>query len=239
MTSKQTTTTITTATDTTLTTTNTTTTTTTDTTPTTKETNKRRSYDGYSRENLEEQVNLILRHQPKGKWRRVEKRLTKVVMTTLLQKWEWNSGEDGGGVEIAVVKHLCPWGVKDTYSKLLSADKCKERGFQPKVVQDFFHTSAAKYDKKKITITVANTGPSTAEKYYHVFCRICESDPELLPSLLRKHKDTLGANANVFSLIDHFDALQILPDKIDFIGCFLPYDPTVFAGPCESVNIHC
>ena len=127
-------------------------------------------------------------------------------MTTLLQKWEWNDGGDEVK-EIGVVKHLCPWGVKDTYSNLLTAEKCKERGFQPKVIQDYFQMpTTPKYDKKKVVITVTNTGPATAEKYYHVFCRICESGPELLPSLLRKHKDSLGANPNVFSLIDQFDA---------------------------------
>ena len=147
-----------------------------------KETNKRRSYDGYSKQNIDEQVQLINRYQPAGKWRRVELRTPKIVMTTLLQKWQWEDEE------IAVVKHLCPWGVKDTYSKLLSDDKCKEKGFQPKVIQDFFKSpTAPKYEKGKIKITVTNTGPAPSQQYYHVFCRICESDPELLPALLRKH----------------------------------------------------
>ena len=191
-----------------------------------KETNKRRSYDGYSKQNIDEQVQLINRYQPAGKWRRVELRTPKIVMTTLLQKWQLEDEE------IAVVKHLCPWGVKDTYSKLLSDDKCKEKGFQPKVVQDFFKSpTAPKYEKGKIKITVTNTGPAPSQQYYHVFCRICESDPELLPALLRKHKDSLGEKPDVFSLIDHFDSLKIPSDKIDFIGCFLPHDPSVCAGP--------
>ena len=52
-----------------------------------------------------------------------------------------------------------------------------------------------------------------------------------MPALLRKHKDSLGEKPDVFSLIDHFDSLKIPSDKIDFIGCFLPHDPSVCDGP--------
>ena len=153
-------------------------------------------------------------------------------MTTLLQKWEFE------GTEIAVIKHLCPWGVKDTYSRMLQLDKCKEKGFQPKIIQDFFKEGNPKYNKSKVKLTVTNTGPAAAREYYHVFCRTCESDPELLPALLRKHRDTLGPKANLFSLINNFDSLKISEDKIDFIGCFLPYDPVVVAGPSPRRFLH-
>ena len=189
-------------------------------------TNKRRSYDGYSIENLPAQIDLINRHPPKGQWRRAELRSTNMVMTTLLQKWEFDNHE------IAVVKHLCPWGAKDTYSSMLVKNKCKEKGFQPKVVQDYFaNPENPKYDKSKVKLSVANTGPAAPRQYYHVFCRTCETDPELMPALLRKHADTLGPKPNVFSLANNYDSLKISEDHLDFIGCFLPYDPEVLAGP--------
>ena len=58
-----------------------------------KETNKRRPYDGYSKQNIDKHVQLINRYQPDGKWRRVELRTPKIVMTTLLQKWQWEDEE--------------------------------------------------------------------------------------------------------------------------------------------------
>ena len=51
----------------------------------TKETNKRRAYDGYSKENIDKHVQLINRYQPAGKLRRVELRTPKIAMTTLVQ----------------------------------------------------------------------------------------------------------------------------------------------------------
>ena len=48
-------------------------------------TNKRRSYDGYSIENLPAQVDLINRHAPKGQWRRAE-----------LPEWGWGILTQGG-----------------------------------------------------------------------------------------------------------------------------------------------
>ena len=62
-------------------------------------------------------------------------------------------------------------------------------------------------------------------------CQICESDLELLKAMLQKHQDVVGLNPNVFSLIQNFDSLKINTDKIDFVGCFLPWNADVEAGP--------
>ena len=49
--------------------------------------------------------------------------------------------------------------------------------------------------------------------------------------MLQKHQDVFGPNSNVFTLIRNFNSLKINTDKIDFVGCFLPWDADVEAGP--------
>ena len=56
-------------------------------------------------------------YPPAGSWRRIDKSSNKVVMTFLLQNWNY-SGEN-----IGTVKHLCPWGMKETMTSLLSDKK--------------------------------------------------------------------------------------------------------------------
>ena len=59
----------------------------------------------------------------------------------------------------------------------------------------------------------------------------CESDRELLKALFKKHEEVLGSKPIVFTLIQNFDSLKISVEKLDFFGCFLPWDADVETGP--------
>ena len=119
--------------------------------------------------------------------------------------------------------------MKDTMTSLLSDKKCKNKPVLLSVIKDLIADKP--YNKDLMTISVTNTGPHAAREYYRLSCRTRESDPELLKAMLQKHQDVLGPNPNVFTLIRNFDSLKINTDKIDFVGCFLPWDADVEAGP--------
>ena len=160
---------------------------------------------------------------PAGDWHWIDKASNKVAMTYLLQNWDY-SGEILGNV-----KHICPWGMKDTMTFLLSDKKCKNKPVLPYIIKDL--TTDKPYNKDLMTISVTNTGPHAAREYYRLSCQTCESDPELLKAILQKHQDVLRPNPNIFTLIWNFDSLKVNTDKIDFVGCFLLWHTDVEAGP--------
>ena len=55
-------------------------------------TNKCHKTSGYSTEHIEKEVALMKRYPLAGDWRRIDKASNKVVMTYLLQNWDY-SGE--------------------------------------------------------------------------------------------------------------------------------------------------
>ena len=176
--------------------------------------NKCRKTSGYSTENIEKEVALMKCYLPAGDWCRIDKALNKVVMTYLLQNWDYS------GERLGTVKHICPWGMKYTMSSSLSDKKCKNKPYLPSVIKDLIADKP--YNKDLMTISITNTGPQAAREYCRLSCRTCESDPELLKAMFQKHQDVLGPNPNVFTLIRNFDTFKINTDKIDFVGCFLP-----------------
>ena len=164
---------------------------------------KHRKTSGYSKESMAKDVHSINANSVNGGWRRVEKCQQPIVMTVIEQQWVLR------GVELAVVKHLSPWGMKDTMMNLLSTEICKNFHHLPKVVKDVMKSKNITYDKSKASITVSNNGPQERRDYYRIFCRICESSKEKLPSLIKKYYDALGPKPNIVSLINNFDALKI------------------------------
>ena len=61
------------------------------------------------------------RYHPGGDWRRIGKTSNKIVMSYLLQTWNYF------GEELRTVKHLCPWEMKDIITSMLSDKKCKNK----------------------------------------------------------------------------------------------------------------
>ena len=59
--------------------------------------------------------------------------------------------------------------------------------------------------------SVTNAGPHAPREYYRLFCRIYESDPELVKALL---KLLHFLNLNELKLIENFDSLKIPVEKI-------------------------
>lgn len=83
-----------------------------------KQTNKRAPTNGFDRTTIEERLKNFNRYKPEGNWRDVEKKT--IVMTVLIQTWEHKKTG-----KTADVKQICPWGMRDRISKLLSEEKCK------------------------------------------------------------------------------------------------------------------
>ena len=68
---------------------------------------KKQIKGGHTKQNIDKHVQLINRYQPDGKWQRVELRTPKIVMTTLLQKWQW---EDEEIARVGLIFLISGWG---------------------------------------------------------------------------------------------------------------------------------
>ena len=161
-------------------------------------TNKRGTTSGYCQENIGNKIALMKRYHPGGDWRRIDKTSNKIVMSYLLQTWNYS------GEELGTVKHLYPWEMKDTITSMSSDKKCKNKlALKSRIKQKT-------KNKDLIKISVTGTGPHTPLEYCHLFCQTCESDPKLLKALVKKHEVVLGPKPIVFTLIRNFDSLKIL-----------------------------
>ena len=56
-------------------------------------------------------------YPPVGGWHWIDKTSNEIIMTFSLQTWNYF------GEELGSVKHLCPWGMKDTITSTLSDKK--------------------------------------------------------------------------------------------------------------------
>ena len=119
--------------------------------------------------------------------------------------------------------NICLWGMKYNMTSLLSDKKCKNNPVLPSIIKDLIADKL--FNKDFMAISITNTGPHAGREYYRLFCRTCESDPELLKAMLWKHQDVLGPNPDVFTLIWNFG------NTVDFVDCFLPWNANVEAGP--------
>ena len=89
-------------------------------------TNKRAPTNIFSQENMTNKLANIKKYG--AAWRRVDTK--KMVMTVLHQEFQHTSGE------ACVIKHLCPWGMREFMSKLLKDDRCKNKNVLPNKVKD-------------------------------------------------------------------------------------------------------
>ena len=145
-------------------------------------------------------------------------------MTTPIQKWVYK------GEHVGETRYITPWGMKATFGHVLSTDSCRVKQFLPPTIKA--KVGDAQYSREQMKVVIEDTGHAEPKEYYRVFCRTCASDPELLPALLKQHSEALGSSKpDVWSLIQNFDALKIPSEKINFVGCFLPWDPILEAGP--------
>ena len=140
-----------------------------------------------------------------------------------------------------MVKHsdrtVCPWEIKLVIQKLLSAEKCKRFNFMPLDVKEFIQiTTAATYDHKTMSISICNSGLQDIKEYVHLYYTHCKS--VLLPKILESHCDTLGENPTIVNLVNQWHILKLPEDKIDLVGCSLPWNSSHFAGSNARRFIH-
>ena len=62
-------------------------------------------------------------------------------------------------------------------------------------------------------------------------CNVTTVRTNLIPRLIQEFKGSLGENPSVDSLIANWDTLKISEKYLDYVGCFLPWDPKTQAGP--------
>ena len=180
---------------------------------------KRADTDGFSRGNMVERLASIKRYS--ADWRRVNKR--HVVITTLLQKFQHSSGSE------TVVQHICPWGMKNVITRLLGQPHYFNPDVLPKQLRNDHPVLMQTYKKEEWTLVIANTGAKEPTDYQRLYCNYCQT--HLIPRLIQEFKGSLGENPSVDSLIANWDALKIPEKYLDYVGCFLPWDPKTQAGP--------
>ena len=84
-----------------------------------KKTNKRAPTNGFDSTTIDDRLKNFSRFKTEGDWRHVERK--KLVMTVLIQKWTHTPIG-----KTAEMKQICPWGMREHISKLLSEEKCKK-----------------------------------------------------------------------------------------------------------------
>ena len=91
------------------------------------ETIRRAKTNGFCKETIEKRLTAFKKYSgkiPLRSWRKFS-----IVMTTIEQYWKYN--------DLAIIiSHFCPFGMKDFYSRMLSADKCKNFNVLPIQVKD-------------------------------------------------------------------------------------------------------
>ena len=190
-------------------------------------TNKHAPLNGFDSTTMEKRLASFKRYLPEGDWRRDER--LSLVMTVIVQTWQYNG-------RTFRRRTVCPWGMKLVMQKLLFAEKCKRFNFMPSDVKQFFQiTTAAAYDHKIMSISICNSGPQDIKEYVHIYCTHCKS---VLSKILESHRYALGENPTIVNLVNQWDMLKLLEDKIDLVGCFLPWNSAHFARPNARRFIH-
>lgn len=119
--------------------------------------------------------------------------------------------------------------MRETITKLLLEPRCLNENVIPLNVKNSHPELTSKYQKKEWTLNVSNTGPMKPEKYHRLYCLHCAK--ELLPKFIEKYSDGLTDSKNLEGVVNNWDALKIPVRYIDFVGCFLPWEDDVRAGP--------
>ena len=154
-------------------------------------------------------------------WRLIDYKT--MVMTYIHQTFQHTSGAE------TTIKHLCPWGMRETLSKLLKEPRCLTQNVLPVEVKNEHQELMKSYNKTEWTLIISNTGPKKPEKYHRLYCNHCSKD--LLPKLIEVYSDALGDSKNLEGIINNWDALEIPLKYLDYVGCFLPWESDVKAGP--------
>ena len=180
--------------------------------------NKRNPTDGFSVQTMDERIKKMKKYGEE--WRKLIQR--KVVMTTVTQTWTRTSGVS------ETVKHICPWGIRETISKLYHLKVCKNFQSIPSKIKTTFpdHFTKDAYNPDEWTLSVSNSGAEDAKLYYHLYCQHCKEAP-------RGSTGKMGDDQqkNIDSLIANWDMLKLKDAYLDYTGCFLPWNPDVNASP--------
>ena len=77
-------------------------------------------------------------------------------------------------VRILAFAVFCPWGIKRTKKKKLTADICKSAlNIAPPVVQDYLCLAEKNFAKDDITIDAHNNGMGMLTRYNRAYCDHC------------------------------------------------------------------
>lgn len=180
-----------------------------------REEKKRALVNGFDRETMPKKLASLNKYG--ATWRKVGSET--VVMTVLHQIFTHTSGEE------TVIKHLCPWGMREIVGKFLSEKRC----LPLQLKEDHPMLTGDSYNKLEWMVTISNEGALKAEKYHHLYCHHCKQ--VLLPKLLEEYADGLGGSKSLVGLVNNWDALKIPAKYLDYIGCFLPWSGDINAGP--------
>ena len=127
-------------------------------------TNKRHETSGYCQETIEKEITLMKCYPPAGDWRWIDKTTNKIVMTCLLQTWNYSCEEPG----------IFSWEMKGTITFMLSDKKCKNKLVLPSLIKNQIENK--KYNQDLMRDSVTNAGPHPPREYYRLFCQTYESD---------------------------------------------------------------
>ena len=190
---------------------------------------KRNSLFGFNKDTIKSRIDAMSRLPPQGNWRQFGE--LKIEITVLEQSWRYTPEGDENMKEYKV-SMLCPWGMIHTMTKKQSSKKCYSSfNVLPEAVRSALGVTKETYNKEKMKVEVSNRGNLGLKSFNRIFCSICEF--EVVPQLIEKYvkSNKLRKEATIADLIDNFDKIGMTADTSDVVGCFIPLEESVMAGP--------
>ena len=173
---------------------------------------------GFTNNNVDTKVMAMDKRQVKGDWRKTHR--IKIPFTYVKQIFSMDGFED------VILLHFCPWGLQKTIAKRMKASSIKSVEVLPKVVKDAFQVDDD-FDISKVSLSCTDVGMKPPEAFYRIYCDYCEDN--ILPKVLQNEK--YGNFETFIELIRNWDDCEIPDGLLDIVGCFLPHEIHVHAGP--------
>ena len=132
---------------------------------------------GFDQSTIGDRLKKFDKYEPDGKWQR--HREYEVVMTIITQKWPYVPT----GMSL-IVKHICPWGMKEHQGRSLISPKVKRWEVIPSERKNSSGDLMKKetYVPAKWEVSVGNSGAQQSRRYHRLCCNHCES--QILPMVL-------------------------------------------------------
>ena len=189
--------------------------------PPVKKPKKRNTPDGFGPKTTPNKIKFMKSRTESGSWRHFQK--IKVAHTLIYKDWQYDSAEFRELI-------LVPFGMVNSLLLLHNNLKkiCDWKSLKQSI-KDELGLDANTYDKSKLKLTSGHMGNLGEIEFDHVVCSKCIKT--VLPIVLEKYKHKLPQSSDIKELMCNWDAINVSSIYFDVVGCLLPNEEHVQAGP--------